>query len=171
MLTLARLGELGWVKKWTLACGGLPMRTYYYTEGWRAALSRLPGAEAGRLARPASARGRVLGLVEQFVSGDRRAILVRPQGNGMEPPFKRLKDPHCVVVTMRTQATRSFGFFAGLDTFVAVELVETTALKEKSGSDPYREYARKVEKFIERLSENDIDRTTDVEILITDSSV
>ena len=171
MLTLARLCELGCVTRWNLCGGRLPVRTFYYAENWRAAASKLELTQSRRLARSPSAQGRVLGLVEQFVAGDRRAILVRPNGNGMEPPFKRLKSPHNVVVTMRTHATRSFGFFAGFDTFVALYLEETKILKVPGHSDRYREYACKVEAFLRRLSENDIDRTTDVESLITDSAM
>jgi hypothetical protein len=171
MLTLASLCELGWVTRWNLLGGGLPVRTFYYTENWLAAASKLGRAQSRRLARTPSAQGRVLGLVEQFVAGDRRAILVRPNGNGMEPPFKRLNSPHNGVVTMRTQATRSFGFFAGFDTFVALYLEETKALKFRGRSDPYREYACKVEAFLRRLSEKEIDRTTNVESLITNSAM
>jgi len=105
-----------------------------------------------------------------------RAILITPEGYGSEPPFKRLDPPHEVVVTMRTEHTRSFGYFAARDTYVALFLAEVTTLKPPPGSgrrrrgpnDPYGILATKVEKFLRRITASEIDRTTNVEDLISD---
>jgi hypothetical protein len=118
----------------------------------------------------------VQAFVERFVAGDRKATLITPKGYGIEPPFKRLRRPHQVVVEMRTNATRSFGFFASRDTYVAMFLVEVSPLKtrtrgtETTGDreDPYRVVAAKVEKLLCRLSSSEIDRTTNVEDLVSD---
>lgn len=178
MLTLSTLAQIEWVTKWDLSGNALPVRTFYYTQQWREAVSRLSGLRASRLGVAASPRARVEGLVERFVAGDRRATLITPKGYGSEPPFKRLDRPHEVVVTMRTLHTRSFGFFAAQDTYVALFLAELSALKPSHGSgprrrgrkDPYRAFAAKVETFLSRLTANEIDRTTDVEDLISDPS-
>jgi hypothetical protein len=154
MLTLSTLAQHQWVTKWDLSGNAVPVRTFYYTHQWREAVARLSGLRASRLGVAASPRARVEGLVERFVAGDRRAILITPKGYGSEPPFKRLGPPHEVVVTMRTLHTRSFGFFAAPDTYVALFLAELSTLKP-SGSgprrrgrkDPYRAFAAKVETF------------------------
>jgi hypothetical protein len=160
--------------KWDLMGHALPARTFYYTEPWRAALSQLSRPLRPRLDRPLSPRGRVAGLVEQFVAGDRRVMLITPQGNGMEPPFKRLRAPHEAVVEMRTTTTRTFGFFSARDTYVALFLAEVSTLKTYrpavgSRKDPYHDFAAKVETFLSRLTPTEIDRTTNVEELISDS--
>ncbi len=111
-----------------------------------------------------------MGLVERFVLGDPKATLVRPVGDGMDPVFKRMRVPHAVVVEMRTQATRSFGFFARVNTYVALYLDETDELKRKvrAGENPYEEHAKNVERVLRRVVDKDIDRTTNVEALVTD---
>jgi hypothetical protein len=90
------------------------------------------------------------------------------RGHGMDPVFKRLDPPNSAVVEMRTEKTRTFGFFAGLNTYVAVSMAETATLKIAGKSDPYEEHAAKVQALISRLRAADIDRTTDVEKLVTD---
>lgn len=109
-------------------------------------------------------------MVERFVCGDPKATLVRPQGDGMDPVFKRLRPPNSTVVEMRTERTRTFGFLARVNTYFAVSIAETATLKRRasSNSDPYEEHAAKVQALIRRLSAADVDRTTDVEKLVTD---
>jgi hypothetical protein len=87
----------------------------------------------------------------------------------MDPLFKRLVPPNTAVVEMRTEATRTFGFFARTNTFVAVFLAETSTLKAIGDRDPYKECAAKVQAVLGRISAADIDRRTDVEKLVTDS--
>jgi hypothetical protein len=47
-------------------------------------------------------------------------------------------------------------------------MAETATLKIAGKSDPYEEHAAKVQALIRRLRAADIDRTTDVEKLVTD---
>jgi hypothetical protein len=86
----------------------------------------------------------------------------------MDPLFKRLVPPNTVVVEMRTKETRTFGFFARINTFVAVFLAETNTLKAIRNTDPYKEYATKIRAVLGRISDADIDRITNVETLVTD---
>jgi len=128
----------------------------------------LEGASKTGSTRAASPRGRILGLVERFVCGDPKATLVRPQGDGMDPVFKRLRPPNSAVVEMRTERTRTFGFFAGVNTYVAISIAETATLKASSKLDPYEEHAGRVQAVIGRLRAADVDRTADVEKLVSD---
>ena len=145
------------------------LRTFYYFETWKVGVDGLEGATKTGVIRPASPRGRILGLVERFVCGDPKATLVRPQGDGMDPVFKRLRLTQFPVVEMRTERTRTFGFLARVNTYFAVSIAETATLKRRaSNSDPYEEHAAKVQALIRRLSAADVDRTTDVEKLVTD---
>ena len=107
--------------------GGLSIIRKIGEPQWKAFL------RARKLAPAASAspRGRVLGLVERFVVGDPKGQLILPIGDGSEPLFKRMRHPNECVVEMRTVATRSFGFFTGLDTFAALFLEEVRIPKEK----------------------------------------
>jgi hypothetical protein len=171
MFTLDTLEQSGLLLGWRNTSGRANFRTFLYAKPWRESVDHLAGRRAGGLDSPASPRGRVLGLVNQFVSNDPKATLVTPRGNGMDPPFVRMHPPHSVVVEMRTTATRSFGFFARQNTYVALFLDETTRLKRPDGSPDraqYDAYATRVEAFLNRLTQTDIDRTTAINALITD---
>jgi hypothetical protein len=167
MLTLPILLQRNWIAQWRPE-GIQPVRTFYYFQGWKLGVDGLDGAARSGVSRPASLRGRVLGLVERFVCGDPNATLVRPQGDGMDPVFKRLRPPNSAVVEMRTERTRTFGFFARVNTYVAVSIAETAALKGSRKSDPYEEHTTKVQAVIRRLSAADVNATTEVEKLVTD---
>jgi hypothetical protein len=168
MLTLSIfLGER-WIVQRSPAGDQPAHRTFYYFEPWRIGVDGLDGATKTGVVRPASPRGRVLGLVERFVCGDPKATLVRPLGDGMDPVFKRLDPPNSAVVEMRTERTRTFGFFARVNTYIAVSIAETATLKARSEIDPYEEHAAKVQAVIRLLSAADVDRTTAVEELVTD---
>jgi hypothetical protein len=109
--------------------------------------------------------------VDQFVSGTPKAHLVTPKGDGMDPPFQRMTPPDSVVVEMRTTATRSFGFFAGPNLYVAISLEKTNKLKTPNRAadrEKYREHIDRVRWFSGRLSDADINRTTNIDDLITD---
>jgi hypothetical protein len=168
MLTLPILLQRGWIAQWIPEGRQPAFRAFYYFEGWRVGVDGLKPATQTAVARPASPRGRVLGLVERFVCGDPKATLVRPQGDGMDPVFKRLRPPNSAVVEMRTERTRTFGFFAHVNAYVAVSIADTAMLKRSSRPDPYEEHAKKVQAVIRQLGAADIDRSTDVEKLVTD---
>jgi hypothetical protein len=86
----------------------------------------------------------------------------------MDPVFRRLRPPNSAVVEMRTERTRTFGFFAHVNAYVAVSIADTAILKRSSKSDPYEEHARKVQAVIRVLGAADVDRSTDVEKVVTD---
>jgi hypothetical protein len=86
----------------------------------------------------------------------------------MDPVFKRLVPPNSAVVEMRTERTRTFGFFSRVNTYIAVCIAETATLKTSGKRDPYEEHAAKVQAVIRRLSATEVDRTTDIEQLVTD---
>jgi hypothetical protein len=168
MLTLSIFLRECWIVQRNPAGDQPARRTFYYFEPWRIGVDGLDGATKTGVAKPASPRGRVLGLVERFVCGDSKATLVRPRGDGMDPVFKRLDPPNSAVVEMRTERTRTFGFFARVNTYVAVSIAETATLKAPGEFDPYEEHAAKVQAVIRLLSAADVDRTTAVERLVTD---
>jgi hypothetical protein len=172
MLTLATFERQGWILRWKRSDGGSEIREFLYFGSWLTAVERLPGGLGAGLTRQPSPRGRVFGLAERFVAGDPKAHLVAPQGYGMDPPFKRLRRRYSAVVEMRTAATRSFGFFARPNKYVAVFLDTTENLKHPHGqTDPYQEYGRKVEAILARLSPTEINRITPIDDLITDISL
>jgi hypothetical protein len=170
MLTLATLVELGFIRPWEPSGASMPVRSFYYSKSWRDSLERLLGGQSGGLTRSASPRARVLGFVQRFVAGDPAATLVRPRGDAMDPPFKRLRRPNAAVVYLRTSATRSFGFFSRADVFVALFLADADALKRRSEQEPdkYKEYAEKVQTLLARMSAADVDGVTDASQLVTD---
>jgi hypothetical protein len=98
MLTLPILFQQRWVARWNPAGNEPALRTFLYFETWRVGVDGLDGAPKIGVIRPASPRGRVLGLVERFVRGDPKATLVRPKGDGMDPVFKHLRPPNSAVV-------------------------------------------------------------------------
>jgi hypothetical protein len=168
MLTLPIFLQRNWIAQWSPKGNQPALRTFYYIQGWKIGVDGLDGATKTGVIRPASPRGRVVGLVERFVCGDPKATLVRPQGDGMDPVFQRMRAPNFAVVEMRTQKTRTFGFFARVNTYVAISIAETATLKTSTKSDPYEQQAAKVQAVIRRLGAADVDRTTDVEKLVTD---
>ena len=168
-------------------------RCFYFTERWQQARGKFPGsnnrqvrwwddgdqgdifdertAAPEALADPSldpSIRGRLDVLVETFVRGNPLSRLVRPVGAGMDPPFKRMERRGGVdfspVVEMRTRDTRTFGFFARKDMFVAHRL----DLADNTHSDPslYEKYGMDVLKFLDRLASSEKDLTSDIEDLI-----
>jgi hypothetical protein len=113
-----------------------------------------------------SVRGQLNGLIETFVIGTPREKLIRKAGFGMEPPFQRMRDGYSPVVEMRTQATRTFGFFVRAGVFVALRL----DLADSTHGDPtlYGRYGGDVMKLLSRMDSSDKDETSDVETLIGD---
>jgi hypothetical protein len=175
---------------WRPANGRMMERLFYYSRTWADDRARLPGPPVRRQVRwwneagddtaedPAvdgveldpelgsSIRDRLDGLIETFVVGWPRARLIRKAGFGMEPPFQRMYPPRAAVVEMRTADTRTFGFFAKLNVFVAHRL----DLADNTHADPtlYAKYGDHVRQLLERVSASDKDETTDIEALIGD---
>jgi hypothetical protein len=151
-------------------------RGFFHSPQWMAARNALPGtqrqafgaatADIDLVAKDLSIRGRLDGLVEAFAVGWPRSKLVRPQGFGMDPPFSRMRSPHEAVVEMRTQHTRTFGFFVGKDLFVALRL----DLADRTHEHPelYQQHAEGVMKVVTRMASSEKDETSDIEVLIGD---
>lgn len=169
------------------------MRGFYFSEKWRDARSRLPGPPARRPIRwwddetdqatsetdsrqtdgardlidptvDPSICGRLDGLIETFVISWPRAKLIRKAGFGMDPPFQRMRGRHSPVVEMRTQATRTFGFFVREAVFVALRL----DLADRTHADPtlYERYGDDVMRLLDRMDLSDKDASSSVETLI-----
>jgi hypothetical protein len=166
-------------------------RLFYYSKQWRAARERLPGppdrlhvrwwdeegedipstpeeetdpiVEAELMPSP---RTWLDALVETFVAGRPRNRLIRKEGYGMEPPFKRMDGGISPVVEMRTVDTRTFGFFVRRRTFVGHRL----ALKSDLLKNPslYEQYKQDVLKLFNRMESTERDGRSLVEDLIGD---
>ena len=169
-------------------------RCFYYSEPWRSARERVPGPpgrlrvqwwdteevvedilEAEVIENPdllidpainPSPRGRLDGLVETFVCGWPRNRLIRKAGFGMDPPFQRMQGRYSPAVEMRTEATRTFGFFVRKGVFVAHRL----DLADNTHADPslYGQYGDAILALLARLALSEKDETSDVDELIGD---
>ena len=84
-----------------------------------------------------------------FVSGEPPSRLIRPHCEGMHPTFKRMRPPHVKVVEMRTQGTRTFGFFHCPNVFVAHVVVAADVVKHEAAG--YELRAAAVEDLKSRL--------------------
>lgn len=185
--TIANIAGVGLLKAYNPTEGRLIVRTFYYTGRWATAAHMLPGRGASQiphsvdtgsddvpLAQPPwwglpaidpSCRGKMLGLVEEFAVGTRRARLVTPNGYGSEPLFERMRPPNEAVVEMRTYEARTFGFFARKNVFVA-DQADTTENTHKNHLHGI--YADRVLQFIQRLYTSEVDVTSSIENLIDD---
>jgi len=191
MLTLAILIKEGLLRQWQPTGGRMMMRGFYYSRPWQEARNALPSvlprrqvkwwdddaqAEGGNdqageagpdidlAAMDLSIRGGLDGFVETFVAGWSRVRLIRKQGFGMDPPFKRMHAPREAVVEMSTEHTRTFGFFVREAVFVAHRL----DLAKHTHGDPrlYAQYGDDVLKLLRRMSSTEKDESSDVESLI-----
>lgn len=165
-----------------------PMRIFYYSERWAKGIRVLPGRNPTNLVKwwndlelasdeipestidqvelDPSARGRTVSLVEMFVAGQPADNMIRPRGPGMHPIFQRMRAPNIGVVEMKTELTRTFGFFKGENAFVGhiVDLAETVHNDRRL----YDIYGSEVLKVMGRISSSEKDITTDVNTLIRD---
>lgn len=156
-------------------------RTFLYSNQWGKEVMLLPAGKraANSLERDLSERGRVLGSAYDFAEGVPYGRLARPVGSAMKEPFKRMeaRSPYTDsmvrvqrVVYLRTNKTRSFGFFAKKDLFVAVCLKKTTELKtvpKSVGLEIYAQSAEIVMKFINKLAGDQVDETEELSELVT----
>jgi hypothetical protein len=153
-------------------------RGFFYSPLWMAERNKLPGrrpagapdenstADIDLVAIDLSPRGRLDGFVETFVAGYPRAMLVRPQGYGMDPPFHRMRSPRQAAVEMRTADTRTFGFFVKRGVFVAHRL----ALADDTHADTalYGIHGDAVLTLMARMSSTDTDERSPVDDLVGD---
>jgi hypothetical protein len=166
-------------------------RLFYYSKQWRAVRESVPGPpdrlrvrwwdEEEEDSAPApdveadpiveaelapSPRTWLDALVETFVAGRSRNRLIRKEGYGMDPPFKRMDGGISPVVEMRTVDTRTFGFFVQCRVFVGHRL----ALKSDLLKNPalYEQYKQDVLKLYGRMESTERDGHSLVEDLIGD---
>lgn len=110
-------------------------RVLYFAEEWKSFFNDLPSEirTFPPQRRKLTMRGQVMGLANAFVRGDSRAALGVA---GMEPPFKPMRPRRSRVWEMRTGDTRSFGWFARSDIFVAVLGRQARVLKDSDTGRP-----------------------------------
>ncbi len=129
MSTVARLRTEGVLQSWTLAGAEEPGRCFYYATEWEAFFNALPTMIVTRppQRRRLGMREQVARFASVFVANESRGRL---ELAGMVPPFRRLGPRRLRLWEMRTSDTRSFGWFAARDVFVAVCGERTARLKD-----------------------------------------
>jgi hypothetical protein len=174
MFTIATMIQSKVLHERNSANGGSGKRKFFFRLEWQQGLGSLPSATGGGLRRQPSQRAAVEALVNEFIIGRPRFELIRPTGQGMDPPFRRMKPPNGAVVEMRTEKTRTFGFFHKANEFVAVLLVHVDALKKRPDEPTkdlengrYLHCANQVQALIAHMSKTEVD-LSDVENLVTD---
>ncbi len=167
MLTLNSLITSSLIKRWELRTDDLHLREFYFSAAWSNAFNALAEPTNKKsLVANLSRQGRVVGFVDQFVAGMPAAQLERPRGYAMAPMFERMRPPNTAVVEMRTNDTRTFGFFACPNVFVAIKLELVTTLK--ADKTLYLTNALIVQKLIARMDAAAVETTTDAKYLVTD---
>jgi hypothetical protein len=170
MATLAMLKAQGELKAVSPQGGGLCGRTFYYTAEWSQFVMGLPGTLPRNLLQRRSVpkRAQILGLAADFCADKTLNGLERM---GMRPPFERMDPEHAFVWEMKTGDTRTFGWFAVPNVFVAVGGIETNALKVNGKPDngKYAAWRDKVLAFRQThaLSDNEISVEGDLAKLVT----
>lgn len=162
-------------------------RLFYFTSAWAADRLKLPAPAPRRQVqwwdedeeaannRPIEVdidpnlgrtpREQLDGFIETFVIGWPRAKLIRKQGFGSEPPFRRMWPPRSSVVEMRTVQTRTFGFFSCKGVYVGMR-VDLTENTHANNDRLYNEYGDYVMQRLRHIVSSDVDVVSDVEDLI-----
>lgn len=156
------------------------LRCFYYTKEWAECVERLPwGRRRGTIGRNLSERGRIMGAVYDFAEGVPLSQFPRAVGTTMDPPFKRMqpRPPYTDglenigrVAYLRTDETRTFGFFGGVNVFVAVCMRSTAVLKTTPREKGLQEYAvcgKRVIALIRRLKSDQVDAVSDFDRLVS----
>ncbi|MGC8476611.1 MAG: hypothetical protein ACP5NP_09685 [Acetobacteraceae bacterium] len=158
--------ELAGIEQWPLSDHSPPSRILWVTPRWTKEFNALPASppRTGSLTRRPGPRDALGALASAFVRGEPKFRLVRPRGEGSEPIFRRMRPPRSCVVEFRTWDTRTFGFFAKRDIFVACTVGLADELKKQS---LYGAYGERVVGLLARLLPTEYDCKTDVEDLYT----
>ena len=166
MFTLSRLVELTGIKQWALSDHSPPNRILWVTPAWAKEFNALPSSppRTGSLKRRPGPQDALAALASAFVRGDPKSHLIRPRGEGSEPIFRRMRRPRACVVEFRTWDTRTFGFFAKRDTFVACSVGLADEIKKQ---DLYAAHGQRVVSILARLLPTEYDCKSDVEDLYT----
>lgn len=170
MLTsMSLLDELvvrGYFIPWELPGRALPERLFYHTGKWTAAYKQLQSRKDRRGIELASTeKGKVSGLLNDYVRGEPRSLMIRPRGSAMSPPVKRLDPPREVVAELRVDGVRIFGFFRRPNAFFALDMLKKET--RSASYDPYDVAANLVLRMVARLGSADTDQKTDDTNLIT----
>lgn len=173
MFTVPSSLNAGLIKEWQPQ-NRPAVRQFLYRPEWVKRVNALPEPTKTKgLTRDISPRGRVFGCAERFARGDCASSLITPTGDAMSPAFKRMRYPNEAVVEMRTSLTRTFGFFADANVYVAVTLETIQVLKRKqlpdeiNFVDPYSAPADEVQRFLKYFSPQSVDTKTNVEFLVS----
>lgn len=166
MFTLPRLIAATGIAQWALSDHSPPRRILWITPRWTKEFNALPSStpRSGRLARRPGPRDALGALADAFVSGAPKSQLIRPHGEGSAPIFRRMRPPRACVVEFRTWDTRTFGFFAGRDTFFACGVGLTDEIKRQG---LYAAHGDRVAGILGRLLPTEYDCKSDVEHLCT----
>jgi hypothetical protein len=167
VLTLSTLRAQRLLLPWVTSTVSQPQRLLYYTPQWSKDFNGLTGVASrlGLRIRPA-AQDWVRGFLDRYVDGEPLHRLIRPDGYAMFPPFKRLDPPHSEFVELRTEDTRTFGFFTRGGAYIADRIVLTGTLKKPDRSADRAAYAAVVEdmkqRWVDRLDPAEIESSSDV---------
>ena len=169
MFTLQRLVEFNVISQWVTTDRRQPLRSFYYTGGWLKDFNNLPEryVTPKKLSQPIPVREKLAALINAFVSGEPRARLARPFGEGSEPIWRRMRHPNASVVEFKTWDTRTFGFFNAPNVYVATSVVLTDTIKASAGEDQYLIHARIAQTLINRLVSSEVEGTRHVDELVT----
>lgn len=177
MSILDQLCTNGTFRRWGAEREIVPQRYFWYTSDWMKGFNALSSSPRGRrLERDTSEKGRVAGLINEYVLGTPQVRLVTPNGYGSEPVTKRLDPPRQMIVYFRTGAIQSsagvrlspgvrcFGIFRSPNIFYALAIMRKQV--RRGGVDPIDAAINRYEEFIKYVT-NEVDAVTHVEKLIT----
>ncbi len=166
MFTLPTSIALTGIEQWARPDHSSPRRILWITPRWAKEFNAPPPSPArtGRPTRRPGPRNALAALATAFVRGDPKSHLVRPHGEGSHPIFRRMRTPHTCVVEFRTWETRTFGFFANRNSFVACGVGLADEIKDRH---LYIPHAQQVARLLARLLPTEFDCKADVEDLCT----
>ena len=160
-------------KLWELEEGDAPERYFWYTDSWADGYNRLDRTERRiGLERETSERGRISGLISDFVSGIPLSRLITPVGYGSDPVAKRLSPPRDGYIYLRTGSTqnppssgvRCFGLFRSPNRFYALAIMQKKV--RKKGIDPIDSVLDPLKTLYSYVS-READMNSEIEQLIT----
>jgi hypothetical protein len=166
MFTIETLASAGLLARWE--SGGLaqPIRMFYFTQSWLTQFNGLPDDYNPKsLVRSTTVRTNLAALVDRYVDGSPRARLARPYSFGSEPIWQRMRPPRKAVVEFKTWDTRTFGFFAQPNVYVACAVGLADPIKRH---DLYGDYGDTALKFMTRVHRLEINEVADVAELVSD---
>lgn len=166
MFTIETLVASGLLASWDPAGSTQPVRLFYFTRTWRNQFDGLPDSfNPPSLIRSPTIRTKLAALVDRYVDGTPRSRLARPYSFGSEPIWQRMRPPRAAVVEFKTWDTRTFGFFARPNVFIACGVGLADVIKRQQ---LYGVHGDRALLFMARIRSTEIDGVTDVTSLVTD---